>query len=64
MQLAAMRSSDDRELLSMDHLGLSGLQLIARMSGKRLTARKGDDGAVQSVSFNSRLLAFSIPVNR
>ena len=64
MQLAAMRSSDDRELLSTDHLGLSGLQLIARMSGKRLTARKGDDGAVQSVSYNSRLLAFSIPVNR
>lgn len=64
MQLAAMRSSDDRELLSTDHLGLSGLQLIARMSGKRLTAHKGEDGAVQSVSYNSRLLAFSIPMNK
>ena len=64
VQLAAMRNSDDRELLSMDHLGLSGLQLIARMSGKRLTARKGNDGTVHSVSYNSRLLAFSIPVNR
>lgn len=63
-QLASMRNSDDRELLSTDHLGLSGLQLIARMSGKRLTARKGDDGTVHSVSYNSRLLAFSIPVNR
>jgi len=64
MQLAAMRSSDDRELLSTDNLGLAGLQLIARMSGKRLTAHKGEDGAVQSVSYNSRFLAFSIPVNR
>jgi len=64
VQLAAMRSSDDRELLSTDHLGLSGLQFIARMSGKRLTARKGNDGTVHSVSYNSRLLAFSIPVNR
>jgi len=63
-QLASMRNSDDRELLSTDHLGLSGLQLIARLTGKRLTARKGDDGAVHSVSYNSRLLAFSIPVNR
>jgi len=63
-QLASMRNSDDRELLSTDHLGLSGLQLIARLSGKRLTARKGDDGTVHSVSYNSRLLAFSIPVNR
>lgn len=64
VQLTSMRNSDDRELLSTDHLGLSGLQLIARLSGKRLTARKGDDGTVHSVSYNSRLLAFSIPVNR
>lgn len=63
-QLAEMRKSDDRDFLSTDHLGLSGLQLIAKLSGKRLTARKGDDGTVHSVSFNSRLLAFSIPVNR
>jgi len=64
MQLAAMRNSDDRELLSTEHLGLSGLQLFARLSGKRLTAHKGDDGTVHSVTYNSRLLAFSIPVGR
>jgi len=64
VQLAAMRDHDDRELLPTEHLGLSGLQLVARLTGKRLTARKGDDGAVHSVSYNSRLLAFSIPVNR
>ncbi len=63
-QLAEMRKSDDRDFLSTDHLGLSGLQLVARLTGKRLTARKGEDGTVHSVSFNSRLLAFSIPVNR
>lgn len=64
VQLAAIRKSDDREFLSTENLGLSGLQLIAKISGKRLTARKDDDGTVRSVSFNSRLLAFSIPVNR
>lgn len=64
IQIAAMRKSDDREFLSTEHLGLSGLQLFAKLSGKRLTARKGDDGNVHSVSYNSRLLAFSIPVNR
>lgn len=64
VQIAAMRKSDDREFLSTEHLGLSGLQLFAKLSGKRLTARKGDDGNVHSVSYNSRLLAFSIPVNR
>jgi len=64
VQLAAMGRSGDREFLSTEHLGLSGLHLVARLSGKRLTARKDDDGIVKSVSYNSRLLAFSIPVNR
>jgi len=64
VQLAAIRESDDREILSSQHIGLSGLQLFARLSGKRLTARKGNDGVVRSVSYNSRLLAFSIPINR
>jgi hypothetical protein len=63
-QLDSMRKSEDRDFLSSDHLGLTGLHLIARLSGKRLTARKGNDGFVRSVSYNSRLLAFSIPVNR
>jgi len=64
VRLTEMRKSDDRELLSTDHLGLSGLQLVARLTGKRLTAHKGGDGTVHSVSYNSRLLAFSIPVNK
>jgi len=64
VHLTAMRKSDDREILSAEHLGLTGLQLIAWLSGKRLTARKGNDGVVRSVRYNSRFLAFSIPVNR
>jgi Skp family chaperone for outer membrane proteins len=64
VQLAAMHKSDDRELFSTEHLGLSGLQLFAKLSGKRLTARKGKDGIVKSISYNSRLLALSIPINR
>ena len=64
VHLAAMRRSDDREFLSTDYLRLSGLQLFAKLSGKRLTARKDHDGTIKSVSFHSHLLAFSIPVNR
>ncbi len=63
-ELDNYRSSDDRELLSTDHLTLSGLQLVAKLSGKRLTARKDTAGELRSVAFNSKLLAFSIPVNR
>jgi hypothetical protein len=63
-QLAEMRNSGDRELLSTEHLGVSGLHLFAKLTGKRLTARKDQDGTVKSVSYNSKLLAFSIPVNK
>jgi len=64
VQLLAMRKSEDREILSSEHLGLAGLQLFAKLTGKRLTARKSDDGVIRSLSYNSRLLAFSIPINR
>lgn len=64
VQLAEIRKSDDRELLSTEHLGLTGLQLFAKLTGKRLTARKRNDGTVESVSYNSKILAFSIPVNK
>jgi hypothetical protein len=63
-QLAAIRKSDDMELLSTDHLALSGLQLVAKMSGNRLTAKRTANGEVKSVTFNTHLLAFTIPVKR
>ena len=63
-QLDAIRKSSDNELLSTDHLALSGLQLLAKISGPRLTAKQSNEGEVKSVSFSSKLLAFSIPVNR
>ncbi len=63
-QLAEIRQSGDRELLSTEHLGVTGLHLFAKLTGKRLTAHKDQDGTVKSVSYNSKLLAFSIPVNK
>jgi hypothetical protein len=63
-QLAAIRKSEDMELLSSDHLALSGLQLVAKISGNRLTAKRTAKGEVKSVSFNTHLLAFSIPVKK
>jgi len=64
VQLAAIRRSEDRELVSPDNLSLMGLQLFAKITGKRLTARKGSNGNVNAVNYHSKILAFSIPVNR
>jgi len=56
--------SDDRELLSPDNIALGGLQLIARASGDRLVGKRDNDGEIKSISFHSRLLSFSLPVNK
>ena len=63
-QLGEIRQSGDRELLSTEHLGVAGLHLFAKLTGKRLTAHKAGDGIVTSISYDSKILAFSIPVNR
>ncbi|GET32701.1 hypothetical protein PbJCM13498_15640 [Prolixibacter bellariivorans] len=56
--------SEDRELLSSDNIALGGLQLIARASGDRLVGKRGNDGEIKSISFHSRLISFSLPVNK
>ncbi|GET27156.1 hypothetical protein [Prolixibacter sp. NT017] len=63
-RLARSLHSDDRELLSPDNIALGGLQLIARASGDRLVGKRDNDGEIKAISFHSRLLSFSLPVNK
>lgn len=56
--------SDDRELLSPDNIALGGLQLIARAGGRHLVGERGSDGEIKSIAFHSRLISFSLPVNK
>ena len=63
-KLANSLHSGDRELLSPDNIALGGLQLIARASGDRLVGKRGNDGEIKSISFHSRLISFSLPVNK
>ncbi len=55
---------DDHELISRNKVVIAGLRFMAKLTGKNLTGKKGEDGRLRTISFNTQLLAVSIPVNR
>ena len=61
MELKAM---EEDELLSRNKVVIAGLRFVSKLTGKNLTGKKGGDGRLRTISFNTQLLAFSIPVNR
>ena len=59
-----LKALDDHELLSRNKVVIAGLNFIAKLTGKNLTGKKGGDGRLRTISFNTQLLAVSIPINR
>jgi len=59
-----LKTSDPSEFITREEFTIAGLHLFSRLPGKRLTGRKGSDGRLKTISFNTQILAFSIPVNR
>ena len=59
-----LKTNDSTEFITREEFTIAGLHLFSRLPGKRLTGRKGSDGRLKTISFNTQLLAFSIPVNR
>jgi hypothetical protein len=59
-----LKAMDDHELLSRNKVAIVGLNLFSKLSGRNLTGKKGRDGRLRTISFNTQLLAFSIPLNR
>jgi hypothetical protein len=59
-----LKTNDPSEFITREEFTIAGLHLFSRLPGKRLTGRKGSDGRLKTISFNTQLLAFSIPVNR
>ena len=60
----ALKADEPKVIITREEIVLAGLHLFSRLPGRHLTARKGADGNLRSISFNSQLLAFSIPLNR
>ena len=59
-----LKTSNPTEFITREEFTIAGLHLFSKLPGKRLTGRKGSDGRLKTISFNTQLLAFSIPVNR
>ena len=59
-----LKTNDPTEFITREEFTIAGLHLFSRLPGKRLTGRKGSDGRLKTISFNTQLLAFSIPVSR
>lgn len=63
-ELQTLKAAEPGEIITRKELVIAGLHLFSRLPGHRLTGKKGADGRLRAISFNTQLLAFSIPVNR
>jgi hypothetical protein len=59
-----LKAIEDYELFSRNKVVIAGLNFVSKLTGKNLTGKKGEDGRLRTISFNTQLLAVSIPVNR
>lgn len=64
IKLQALKSDGPKGFFSREEVTVAGLRLFSRLPGKHLTGKKGNDGKLKSISFNTQALAFSIPVNQ
>ncbi|MCE1197857.1 MAG: hypothetical protein LWW85_02715 [Marinilabiliales bacterium] len=62
-RLQDLKLQEPEEKLSRKEITLAGLRFLSRLTGKRFTARKDQEGKLHSISFQSQLLAISFPVN-
>jgi hypothetical protein len=63
-KLQTMKANGPKRFFSREEFTIAGLHLFSRLPGNHLTGKKGSDGRLKTISFNTPLLAFSIPVNR
>lgn len=62
-KLKKLKAERNGKIFTREELRLTGLRLLSKLPGKKLTGRKGDNGRILSVEFNTQLLAVSVPVN-
>jgi hypothetical protein len=63
-KLQTMKANGPKGFFTREEFTIAGLHLFSRLPGNHLTGTKGSDGRLKTISFNTQLLAVSIPVNR
>ena len=63
-KLQTLKANGPKGFFTREEVKVAGLRLFSRLPGRHLTGKKGNDGRLRTISFNTSLLAFSIPINR
>ncbi len=64
IKLQELKAGQPKEVFTREEFKVAGLRLFSYIPGNHLTGKKGKDGRLKSISFNTQILAFSIPVNQ
>jgi hypothetical protein len=59
-----VRENTNLDEISLNRMAKTGLTLMSRLSDKKFLFETNRDGEITEISFESRLLAFTIPTNR
>jgi len=59
-----MKNQGPKGFFSREEVAVAGLRFFSLLPGKHLTGKKGRDGKLKSITFNTQMLAISIPVNK
>jgi hypothetical protein len=62
-KLQELKANGKKTFITREEVTIAGLHLFSRLPGKHLTGKEGRDGRLKTITFNTQLLAFSIPVN-
>lgn len=63
IKLKALKEDGPKGFFTREEIAVTGLRLFSLLPGKHLTGKKGRDGKLRSITFNTQMLAISIPVN-
>jgi hypothetical protein len=64
IKLQSLKDQGPKGFITREEVAVAGLRFFSRLTGNHLTGKKGKDGNLKSISFNSQPLAISIPLNR
>jgi hypothetical protein len=63
-KLKSIKDQGPKGFFSREEVAVAGLRFFSLLPGKHLTGKKGRDGKLKSITFNTQMLAISIPVNK
>jgi hypothetical protein len=64
IKFQSLKDQGPKGFITREEVAVAGLRFFSRLTGNHLTGKKGKNGNLETISFNSQPLAISIPLNR